>query len=385
MELGTLKDIIALNKLASQWLEDYQTNNLGKHSANLKKQSKEMRLVKRKTDRLIEEQSGGTALEGDWKSLLSDIKNTAASNPVFAACINNNPTLLQSGASVSKKAGLVAIKLRNMTAAWMGNYSDDVSDDKAIAMVQLLHDQAVIAMSAPKNVAGDTITLEFFGSKSKQCLRMLKSIDFVAKQYEGLIEIQVFHVNNEDNIVHQMGLDNLPAILFKRGKRQIAKHEGSISISALQSKINTLLEGANISDSSSINSIKDLKKVNRKELYGMGEYLMFYFSLHNCGICKKTTPVVEKAGKKFSKVKFESIVVDGSHYLHRSFGVTHAPSVVFVRLGKVIGKHVGYINPSNLEELMDKFTKSVKTKMGLTEYGDARIIPGEEEKVKNNQ
>ena len=89
--------------------------------------------------------------------------------------------------------------------------------------------------------------------------------------------------------------------------------------------------------------------------------------------------------KSFQSIKFESIVVDGSHYLHRSFGVTHAPSVVFVRLGKVIGKHVGYINPSNLEELMDKFTKSVKTKMGLTEYGDARIIPGEEEKVKNNQ
>ena len=110
---------------------------------------------------------------------------------------------------------------------------------------------------------------------------------------------------------------------------------------------------------------------------------MFYFKLPNCGICKKTTPVIEKAGKKFSKVKFESIMVDGSHKLHRSFEVTHAPSVVFVRLGRVIGKHVGYINPSNMEELMDKFTKSVKTKMGLTQYGDFRIIPGEEKNVKD--
>jgi thioredoxin 1 len=383
MELKTLKDIIALNNLANQWLNDYESNNLGGHSASLKKQSGEMRQLKNKTERLIEEQSGDTPLDGDWKALLNNIQKLAKSSPVFAACFTPNAPLLQSGASVSKEVAVLAIKLSNMTAAWLGKYSQDSKDKSTIQLVQLLHDQAKTAMKAPKNAAGDAIIIDFYGSKNKQCRRMLKTIDFIAEQYQGLVQKQVHLVKSESKLTQQFGLDNLPAIIFKRGNKKIAKHEGSISISALQSKINTLLEGANISDSSSVDSIKDLKKVNRKELYAMGEYLMFYFSLHNCGICKKTKPVIEKAGKKFSKVKFESVMVDGSHALHRSFGVTHVPSVVFVRLGKVIGKHVGYINPSNLEELMDKFTKSSKTKMGLTEYGDSRIIPGEEEKVKN--
>ncbi len=382
MTLEEFKDVMQLNKLAKSWIEDYKKNNLGVHSENLKKQYKEMNQLKSRTDNLIEKQSGEAGADGDWKSLLAEIKKLAQSNPVFAACFGKSGNLLKEGASVSKEAGMLAIKLKNLTSAWVGNYGDDVKDDEANSLVATIYEQAKKVIASPKDSDSDMVILEFYGSKNKRCNKMLKTVEFIADEHKGLVDIVINKVEDEDKSIHKKGIENLPAIIFKRGKKSIAKHEGSLSISALQSKVNMLLEGANITDSSSINSINDLKKINKKELYSMGEYLMFYFTLHNDGLCKKTTPVVEKAGRGFSKVKFESVMVDGSHSLHRSFGVTHVPSIVFVRLGKVIGKHVGYINPSNLDELMDKFTKSAKTKMGLTQYGDSRIIPGEEDKVK---
>ena len=74
-------------------------------------------------------------------------------------------------------------------------------------------------------------------------------------------------------------------------------------------------------------------------------------------------------------------MVDGSHQLHRSFDVSHVPAVVFVRLGNIIGRHTGYINPTNFEEMMERFTRSTKTDMGES-YGDeAMIIPSEKERI----
>ncbi|MDC0231296.1 thioredoxin family protein [Aureispira] len=377
MTLDEFKDVLKLNKLAITWITDFKKNNLGAHCDKLKKQYKEMKLLKSKTDKLIEKQAGDSTSDKDWKSLYKEIEKLAKESPVFKSCIDGAGELISKGTIVSKETGMLAIKLKKLSSSWFGQFSDDVKDEAIKNKVMTIHEQSKKVLAAPKNNDGNMVVLEFYGSKSKSCRKMRKHLEFIADEHSGMIDVEMALVENNPKLMHKLKIENLPAIIFKRGNKKIALHQGNLSLSAIQQKIAVLMTGANISDSNNVGSIKGLKKINQKELYGMGEFLLFYFKLPQCGICNKTDEVIEKIGRKYSKIKFESIMVDGSHKLHRSFGVTHVPSIVFVRLGKVIGKHIGYINPSNLEEKMDKFASSAKTSMGVTDTGESRLIPGE--------
>ena len=377
MTLEEFKDVLKLNKLAISWIDDYKKNNLGAHSGKLKKQYNEMRLLKSKTDKLIEQQAGDSAGEKNWKSLYKEITQLAKDSPIFKSCIDGSGSLLTKGTKVSKEEGMLAIKLKKLSSSWFGQFADDIQDEKAKNTIMMIYEQSKQVLAAPKDNDGNMIVLEFYGSKSKDCRKMRKRLEFIENEHAGMIEVEKTLIENDPKLMRKLKIENLPAIIFKRGNKQIAIHQGELSLSAIQQKISIIMTGANISDSNSVGSIKGLKKINKKELYGMGEFLLFYFKLPQCGICNKTNEVIEKFGRKYSKIKFESIMVDGSHKLHRSFGVTHVPCIVFVRLGKVIGKHIGYINPSNLEEKMDKFASSAKTSMGVTDTGESRLIPGE--------
>ena len=83
MTLQEFKDVLKMNKLAIAWIADYKKNNLGVHSNKLKKQYKEMRLLKSKTDNLIERQAGDSASEKDWKTLYKEIEKLARQQPIF--------------------------------------------------------------------------------------------------------------------------------------------------------------------------------------------------------------------------------------------------------------------------------------------------------------
>jgi thioredoxin 1 len=374
MTLEEFKDVLQLNKLAKSWTDEYKEKKLGNYSANLKKQLKEMQILKAKTDQLIEKQAGDIGGDTDWKSLYEEIEKLAKTSPTFATCFGKADDLLSEGTPVAKETAALAIKLKKMTSAWVGQFGEDVKDKQAENLIMTIYEQAKKVLAAPKNTDGDTVTLAFYGSKSKRCRKMRKTLEFISNEYEGIVNVEINLVENEDDHMHEMGINSVPAIIFKRGKKEIATHEGSLSISALESKVNVLVEGANITNSSSADCVADLKSINKKELYSLGEYVMFYFEASWCGICKKTTSVVESQASSYSKVKFVSVQVDGSHSMHKSLGVTEVPSIVFIRDGKVIGKHVGYINPSSMDKLMEKFAVSNKHKIGNSSSGTSTLL-----------
>lgn len=374
MTLEEYKDVVKLNTLATNWIESYHENELGNHSPRLKRQHKEMKILKAKTDRLIERQAGEAS--GDESEQLAEIEKLAQGSPSFAQCFG--PVEAEQSTKVGKETAVLALQLKKLTTTWFGQFADSSSNESGKSLVASIHERAKELLAAPKTTDGDTITIVSYGSKSKRCRKMKRNVDFVAEEYEGLINVEQHVIHDDEQTMHKLGLDNLPTLIFKRGEDKIATHQGPLSISALESKVNTLLEGASFSDSSSVKSIGDMKSVNQKELYGMGEYLLFYFVASWCGICKKTTPVVEQYARDYNKVKFESIQVDGSHKLHKSFGVTEVPALVFVHDGKVIGKHTGYINPSTLKKNLEEFAVANKRRIGTTHSGEASVIEQEE-------
>jgi thiol-disulfide isomerase/thioredoxin len=181
-------------------------------------------------------------------------------------------------------------------------------------------------------------------------------------------------VDDGEQLDSKLKIENFPAVIFKRGGDSIATHEGYISLSTLQQKVGILLSGSNFSDSSTVKSVKGLKSINPKELYNMGEHLLFYFTKHDCGHCKEITPLVKKVASSYHKVKFEQIEVTGNHKLHTSFGVNKVPALVFVHDGKVVGKHTGFIDTSNLERRLEEFAISNKKNIGNSSNDQVSII-----------
>lgn len=374
MTLEEYKDVVQLNTLAKDWIKSYTDNKLGKYSPQLKRQYKEMKILEAKTEQLMERYKGS----GDENEQLATIEKLAKDSPSFAKCFG--PVVAEQPSKIGKETTMLALELQKLTTSWFGQFSDTTTNNRGKTLVASIHECAKELLAAPKTIDGDTITIVFYGSKSKRCRKMKRNVEFVNKKYDGLINTEQHLIEDDEQAMHKLGLENLPTLIFKRGNDKVATHQGLLSISALESKVNLLLEGASFSDSSSVKSINDMKAVNQKELYGMGEYLLFYFTVPWCGTCKKTTPVVERHARDYNKVKYESVQVDGSHNLHKSFGVTEVPSLVFVHDGKVIGKHTGYINPSTLKKLLEDFAVANKRKLGTTHSGEASLI--EEEEIK---
>ncbi|MGH1339540.1 MAG: thioredoxin family protein [Aureispira sp.] len=374
MTLEEYQHVVKLNALAKDWIESYLKNELGNHSPRLKRQHKEMKILKTKTDRLMDRQAGEAS--GDENEQLGEIEKLAQPSPAFAQCFG--PVQTEQAAKVGKATTVLALKLKKLTTNWFGQFADSSTNESGKALVASIHERAKELLAAPKTTDGDTISVVFYGSKSKRCRKMKRTIKFVEDEYDGLLNVEQHKVEDDEEAMHELGLENLPTLIFKRGDKKIATHQGILSVSALESKINILLEGANFTNSSSIKSISDMKSVNQKELYGMGEYLLFYFIASWCGTCKKTTPVIEEQARNYSKVKYESIQVDGSHKLHKSFGVTEVPALVFVHDGKVIGKHTGYITPSTLAKKLEDFAVANKRKISNTHSGEASTIEAEE-------
>jgi thioredoxin-like negative regulator of GroEL len=379
MTLEEYKDVAQLYKLANSWIEDYDKNDLGSYSSKLKKQQKEMQQLLDKTEQLIEKQSGGVGGDLDVTDLQEKIVALGESSAAFASCFGNTHTSFDSKAPVSKETTLLALELKQLTSTWYGKFSDSAPDHNTISLMASIHEKAKELIAAPKTLDGDQVSIVFYGTKSRDCRKMKRNVEIVEEEYNGLLGIELHLIEDEDKDTDELKIKNFPAVVFKRGSKRIAKHEGYLSISALQQKTGILLGGSNFSDSSSVKSITEMKSVNPKELYNMGEHLLFYFVIHNCGECKRMAPIVNSLAHSYHNVKFEQILADNSHNLHTSFGVYEFPALVFVHDGKVVGKHTGFLHQSTLKRRLKQFAISNKKNMGNTTSGQVSYLKAKNE------
>lgn len=68
-----------------------------------------------------------------------------------------------------------------------------------------------------------------------------------------------------------------------------------------------------------------------------------------CGPCKQLAPVVDAvAAESAGKVKFVKVNVDQARGLAGRFGVRQIPTLVFLKEGKVVDTHVGFMSEDAL-------------------------------------
>ncbi len=60
-----------------------------------------------------------------------------------------------------------------------------------------------------------------------------------------------------------------------------------------------------------------------------------------CGPCKMIGPIIEEIGEKFENVKVGKLDVDNNPDTAIEYGIRSIPTVLFLKDGEVVEKHVG--------------------------------------------
>ena len=89
--------------------------------------------------------------------------------------------------------------------------------------------------------AGKPMVLDFWAEWCGPCRMVAPIIDELAQEYEGRVTIGKMDVDNNDDVVGQFGIRNIPTVLFFKNGEVVDKIVGATSKDKIVQKIDALL------------------------------------------------------------------------------------------------------------------------------------------------
>ena len=89
--------------------------------------------------------------------------------------------------------------------------------------------------------AGKPMVLDFWAEWCGPCRMVSPIIDELATEYEGKVTIGKRDVDNNNDVVAQFGIRNIPTVLFFKDGKLVDKQVGAAQKSAFVAKIDALL------------------------------------------------------------------------------------------------------------------------------------------------
>ena len=89
--------------------------------------------------------------------------------------------------------------------------------------------------------AGKPMVLDFWAEWCGPCRMVSPIIDELASEYEGKVTIGKMDVDNNNDVVAQFGIRNIPTVLFFKDGKLVDKQVGAAQKSAFVAKIDALL------------------------------------------------------------------------------------------------------------------------------------------------
>ena len=88
--------------------------------------------------------------------------------------------------------------------------------------------------------AGKPMVLDFWAEWCGPCRMVSPIIDELATEYEGKVTIGKMDVDNNNDVVAQFGIRNIPTVLFFKDGKLVDKQVGAAQKSAFVAKIDAL-------------------------------------------------------------------------------------------------------------------------------------------------
>ena len=89
--------------------------------------------------------------------------------------------------------------------------------------------------------SGQPVVIDFWAEWCGPCRMVAPIVEELAAEYEGKVFIGKCDVDDNDDIVAEYKVRNIPTIVFIKGGEVVDKHVGAISKDALKAKIDALL------------------------------------------------------------------------------------------------------------------------------------------------
>ena len=89
--------------------------------------------------------------------------------------------------------------------------------------------------------SGKPLVLDFWAEWCGPCRMVAPIIDELATEYEGRVTIGKMDVDNNNDVVAQFGIRNIPTVLFFKDGQVVDKQVGAAPKATFVAKINALL------------------------------------------------------------------------------------------------------------------------------------------------
>ena len=89
--------------------------------------------------------------------------------------------------------------------------------------------------------SGQPVVIDFWAEWCGPCRMVAPIVEELAAEYEGKVVIGKCDVDDNDDIVAEYKVRNIPTIVFIKGGEIVDKHVGAISKDALKAKVDALL------------------------------------------------------------------------------------------------------------------------------------------------